>query len=76
MANTEFIIGAIAKVDRDNRTHKTSDGQFIVIVHTSDGNKKADIQVFDNEEDAKKASADVLGTGAGVGTRPQFILEE
>ena len=75
MAITDFNIGAIAKVDRDNRTHKTLDGQYIVVVHTSDNNKKADIEVFDNEEDAKKVAADVLGTGAGIGTRPKPILD-
>ena len=63
MATTDFKIGAIAKVDREHRTHKTQDGQFIVVVNTSDNDKKLDREVFDDEEDAKKVAADVLGTG-------------
>ena len=74
MATTDFKIGAIAKVDREHRTHNTKDGQFIVVVKTSENDKKADLEVFDNEEDAKKAAADVLGTGAGTGTRPPPLL--
>ena len=70
MASTDFKIGAIAKVDREHRTHKTKDGQYIVVIKTSENDKKADLEVFDSEEDAKKAAADVLGTGAGTGTRP------
>ena len=30
--------------------------------------------MFDSEEDAKKAAADVLGTGAGTGARPRALL--
>ena len=70
MASTDFKIGAIAKVDREHRTHKTKDGQYIVVIKTSENDKKADLEVFDTEEDAKKAAADVLGTGAGTGARP------
>ena len=69
MATTDFNLGAIAKVDRDSRTHKTKDGQWIVIVKTSDNDKKADMEVFDSEDDAKKVAAEVLGSGAGTGTR-------
>ena len=69
MATTDFNLGAIAKVDRDSRTHKTKDGQWIVIIKTSDNDKKADIEVFDGEEDAKKVAAEVLGSGAGTGNR-------
>ena len=69
MATTDFSLGAIAKVDRDNRTHKTKDGQWIVVVKTSDNDKKADLEVFDSEDDAKKAAAEVLSSGAGTGTR-------
>ena len=60
MATTDFSLGVIAKVDRDNRTHKTKDGQWIVVVKTSDNDKKADLEVFDSEDDAKKAAAEVL----------------
>ena len=74
MATTDFKIGAIAKVDRDSRTHKTKDGQWIVIVSTSDNDKKADVEVFDGEEDAKKVAAEVLGSGAGTGTRPSPLI--
>ena len=35
MATTEFEIGAYAKVDRDNRTHKTKNGQYIVVIKTT-----------------------------------------
>ena len=62
MASTDFKMGAIAKVDREHRTHKTKDGQFIVVINTSESDKKADFKVFDNEEDAKKMAAEVLGT--------------
>ena len=74
MATTDFKVGAIAKVDRDSRTHKTKVGQWIVIVSTSDNDKKADIEVFDGEEDAKKVAAEVLGSGAGTGTRPSPLI--
>ena len=74
MATTDFSLGAIAKVDRDNRTHKTKDGQWIVVVKTSDNDKKADLEVFDSEDDAKKAAAEVLSSGAGTGTRPSPLI--
>ena len=74
MATTDFKIGAIAKVDRDSRTHKTKDGQWIVIINTSDNDKKADIEVFDGEDDAKKVAAEVLGSGAGTDTRPSPLI--
>ena len=73
MATTDFKIGAIAKVDREHRTHKTKDGQYIVVVKTSENDRKADLEVFDDEDDAKKAAADVLAghrqSGTGTGTR-------
>ena len=55
MATTEFLIGAYAKVDRDNRTHKTNDGQYIVVIKTT-MSRNADFEVFDNETDAKAAA--------------------
>ena len=39
------------------------------MINTSENDKKADLEVFDTEEDAKKAAADVLGTGAARGHR-------
>ena len=45
MATTEFLIGAYAKVDHDNRTHKTKDGQYIVVIKTT-MSKKADFGVW------------------------------
>ena len=36
MASTDFKIGAIAKVDREHRTHKTKDGQYIVVIKRQD----------------------------------------
>ena len=50
MASTDFKMGAIAKVDREHRTHKTKDGQYIVVVKTSENDRKADLEVFDDEE--------------------------
>ena len=35
------------------------------MVKTSENDRKADLEVFDDEDDAKKAAADVLGTRHG-----------
>ena len=74
MATTEFEIGAYAKVDRDSRTHKTKNGQYIVVIKTTVA-KKGDFEVFDNESDAKAAQAHVRGTGALSGRpTPSLVL--
>ena len=74
MATTDFNIGAIAKVDKDNRTHQTKTNQYILIVKLASGNKRADLEVFDNEAHARAAQAQVLGTGAGIGAVRGIII--
>ena len=73
MATTQFDTGAIAKIDKNNRTHGTKNGQWLVIVKTSNGDKKAEVHIFNDEGDAKATQAHVKGTGAGVGALPKPV---
>ena len=46
-------LATIAELDRDNSTHKTTQGQWIVIVELINNGKKAMIEVHANKADAR-----------------------
>ena len=52
-----FQLGKLVEIDKDNATHGTRVGQFLVVLGVSPDKLKADFAVFDTKEDAEAAGA-------------------
>ena len=70
MASTHFELGAYAEVTTFNRTHSIDAGNFLVIAQTTSNARKATVEIYGNEVDAKVAQAGARGTAPAGSVKP------